>query len=375
MAQQTGGPISAGQFQEALAPYQQAFPSVQAGGLLNALGMAQAGSQQAQAFAGQVFPAMQTEQQAQVRNFYQDKINTAQDNIAQLESGKAGLVNDKYNTLLQNEQQYNLDQAKLKLDQTTAAHNWQMQKSALNAQILKNKILAGEYGLKAKSTAAQIAKTQADIVHMNNQDKLRAEQLGITAAHYQAMSAHYAASDKLATQRATSTSQKNAMSLIDAAMGTGKPVDITTKLPLSGLQLQGVKTAWLEGKRVPDTYYDKKTHTWYQYQTQHMTPQSWAQQQGVKGVTPVTDPNDLYNLLIGAGTPKSMAQSLVRIKTGLSGWSPGKTSSYTPSSLGQMTTDELRGIAIQRGFKAAGNMANVARQRLIDFISASGLGG
>jgi hypothetical protein len=362
MAQQIGGPVGGtALLTEGLEPYMAAFPSAEAGSLLNALGLSQAGEQMAETFAGRVFPAMQTEDEAKARNFYDDKISTAQDSINSLESQKAGLVNDKYTTLLQNERQFELDLATKQADALKAQRDWTVAQHTLKNDDTRLAIEEGNY-------QDSRAKTAADITHISTQDRLAAERLGITAQHYTVLAQHYQETTAIAQQRADVQQRTNAMSLLDAAMGYSKAITLTQKQVLSGAQLNSVQLSLIQGKRVPDVWYDGKTKQWYQYQRVTQTPQEWAQAGGPNGATHITDPNQLYSILIGANVNKSLAESLIKARTGLGDWAPGKQVNYAAPDLAQKSLDELRGIATQRGLKSATGVKN--KQRLMDFIMA-----
>src|SRR6266702_3047472 len=69
LAQQIGGPVAAGEFTSALSPYESQMPAQAAAGMLHGLGLAQADTNEAQQFAGQVFPALRTEDQAKSDSF------------------------------------------------------------------------------------------------------------------------------------------------------------------------------------------------------------------------------------------------------------------------------------------------------------------
>ena len=370
MAQQIGGPVGGvGLFSEGLTPYMEALPSAEAGDLLNALGLSQAGSQMAERFAGAVFPAMQTEDEAKARNFFNDKIATAQDQINQINAQKMGLVNDRYSTLLDQERSFELNLQQQKLDKLKSDRDWQVQQHTLrndDARLalaeqdakLRTAGVTGTYGGKPTLAADKFAA----------QTRQRAQALGIQAERLAVLQNHYAETDAIAKQRADVQQRTNAMSLLDAAMGYGKAITLTKKQVLAGPQLSGAILAAASGKRVPDTWYDKNTGQWYQYQRVSMTPQQWAQQGGVNGSTHITDPNQLYSILIGSGVNKGVAESLIKARTGLGDWTPGKQVAYQASDLAQKSLDELRGLATQRGMHNPTKIKG--KQPLIDYIMA-----
>jgi len=86
LAQQMGGPVSTADFTQSIAPYEAQVPAAQAGGVLNALGVAQGNTEEAQAFAGQVFPALMTNEQAKSAAFFNDQTKTLNDPIVKYQA-------------------------------------------------------------------------------------------------------------------------------------------------------------------------------------------------------------------------------------------------------------------------------------------------
>jgi hypothetical protein len=96
LAQQIGAPVPLdGLFTEAIDVERGAFVPEAAGELLKASTIGQAGVQQAEAFAGRVFPLKQARMHREIKNYYRDQITDLRKNIASLKSMKPGLVNER----------------------------------------------------------------------------------------------------------------------------------------------------------------------------------------------------------------------------------------------------------------------------------------
>ena len=387
LAQQMGGPVSTGDFTSATDPYKAAMPQEAAAGMIHGLSFNMAGTQQAEAFAGQVFPAMETEQVAQARNFFETQINDTRKQIAQLEASKSGAVNTKLNDLLSQERQYSLQLQQLQLDKTKAAHDWAATQHTLkndDARLaLAGAGVTGQYQgkptLQAQKTAADIQNAQtrnqiaqqranAYAAHMSAQDRITARKLGLSAQQFAMKMAHSEESLQIQQQRLKLQQQKNAMAMVDAAMNpnSGKPITQSVKYYIPKGSLAELRAA--DGK-MADAHYDPAKHQWYQYQRLTLTPQQWAAHGGYSGATPITDPQRLYDLLMGAGIPGKMARNLVRTRTGINDFTPGKPVNYTAAELKGLPFDEIRGIALARGFKPDPKHPHTSQQ-LIDFILA-----
>src|SRR5215471_810855 len=74
LAQQMGGPVAVDEWTAGYNPGIQSLTELGAGEQLRTLAYAQAGVQAANAFAGQVFPVLRTEQTAQARNLFESQI-------------------------------------------------------------------------------------------------------------------------------------------------------------------------------------------------------------------------------------------------------------------------------------------------------------
>jgi hypothetical protein len=158
------------------------------------------------------------------------------------------------------------------------------------------------------------------------------------------------------------------MALLDAATGFGKTITTTHKvfLPVTD---PAVRAALTNPRNPPkDVHVDPKTHQWYQYQKVTQTPQQWWSSQSGQPFHPITDPNQLYSILVGAGYRPADAVADIRSRTGLGDWKPGKNPNYSANDLNSRGIDELRGIAQLRGFHGAAKIKS--KQKLMDYIMA-----
>jgi hypothetical protein len=126
MAQKIGGPVAMDEWTQ---PFDNAATDLTylgAGQQLHTLAYAQAGEQQAQAFAGQVFPLVRTEQMASVRNQFEDQIREYEDQIVALKSQKGAQVNKRYNELRAQELDYGLKRAQQQLEKLDSQRSYNL---------------------------------------------------------------------------------------------------------------------------------------------------------------------------------------------------------------------------------------------------------
>jgi hypothetical protein len=127
MSQKIGGPVAISDWTK---PYDQASQDLTylgAGQQLHTLAYAQAGEQQAQQFAGQVFPLIRTEQMASARNQFEEQIREYEEQITALKSQKGAQVNKRYNELRTQELQYGLQRAQFQLDKLDKQRTYNLQ--------------------------------------------------------------------------------------------------------------------------------------------------------------------------------------------------------------------------------------------------------
>lgn len=329
LAQQIGGPVSAGEFTQTLAPYEAEMPAQAASGMLHGLGIAAADVGEAHQFAGQVFPALRTEQETNSDNYFRGQIKTLQDQITQTEAGKSALTNSKLTDLLNNERSFKLNVAQAAEQKLKDKRDWEATKKQLGmdnvrlnlskkASALSVAGVTGKY--KGKPTLAA-QRQVAEIQHLNQQQKLEAQRMGISVAEFKARLQHSQESTALEQTRLKMEQAKAGMTVLDAAYDptNGKPISMTTKQYIPKGSLEEVRAF-----KNNSAHYDAQRHQWYTYQHLTMTAKQWAQRRGYTGTTPVTDPNKLFHLVRSEvpGLSRKAVIQMVRAKTGQKNWSP-----------------------------------------------------
>jgi succinate dehydrogenase flavin-adding protein (antitoxin of CptAB toxin-antitoxin module) len=95
LAQQLGAPVPLDMFTSALDVERSAAAPEFAGGLLKSQGLAQAGVQEAEAFAGRVMPLQRVRLEQETHQYFRDKISNLNDQIAQIKSQSGGMINER----------------------------------------------------------------------------------------------------------------------------------------------------------------------------------------------------------------------------------------------------------------------------------------
>jgi hypothetical protein len=324
LAQQIGGPVATGEFTAALSPYESQMPAQAAANMMHGLGLAQADTEEAQQFAGQVFPALRTEQQAKSNSFFQDQIKTLQNQITQNEAGKSALTNSKLTDLLNNERSFRLNVAQAAEAKLKDKHDWQATQAQLHADDVRLGLSKQAAQLsKAGVTGKFQGKPTIQAIHLDQEQKLAAQRMGISAAEFQARLQHSTESTKLQQQRLGIQQTKAGMTALDAAYDptNGKPVTMTTKTYIPKGSLAEVRA--ISGKTT-NAHYDPQKKQYYQYERLTLTAKQWAQRRGYTGTKPVTDPNQLFHLVRSEvpGLSRTAVIRMVRAKTGQENWSP-----------------------------------------------------
>lgn len=199
LAQQIGAPIPISMFTDPVAAETQLGIYEGAGSMLKGIGLAQAGVQQAEAFAGQVFPLLRTRLNKEIQNYFGDKITAAQKEIASIKGQRGGLITKRQRELLLQEREF-------KLTKLQADRDWWLAKQ-------NNDLNRKEMGLRIAQLEADIADDIAD----NKRDQAK-----ITAA-------------KTAKKElALTTARDNALKYLEAYMSPG-----TSQIKVSQLKPDG----------------------------------------------------------------------------------------------------------------------------------------
>lgn len=137
LAQQIGGPVPLGMFTDPVALESSLQAANSGGSLLKAGMLRDSGMQQAEAFAGRVFPLMKAEKVQETKNFFRDKIKDLEREIATIKGQRKGLISEEYRKRLLEERGYALE--KLQAQQA-------MYSDAQNRNIERQRIQSATYG-------------------------------------------------------------------------------------------------------------------------------------------------------------------------------------------------------------------------------------
>jgi hypothetical protein len=348
LAQEMGGPVAVDDFTSPLMPYAGSLINEGTTSMLHALGEAQSGEQEAQAFAGKVMPLVETEQHKSLSDSFEAQRSSIQKQIDTLEGTKQGAINSRLNDLLKSERDFALQKNQQKLDTAKSNRDWTATKHTLANDDARLKLAQQQFGVQTKDTAARLKLAQGQFnqntkvqneqlrqsaIRIDNQSLEAAAKLNLSKAQLQQKIDHSAETATIAKQRIAVQAQKNAMSTVEALMGSSKPISMTVRRTIP--QTAGI-IAIAHGKT--DVHYDPKTKSYYTYHTETMTPQQWKQQRGISVGTTIGDPNQLYQILVQSNTPKQTALAVIRARFGKK-WNPGDGSrnaqtnmSYPPNT-------------------------------------------
>lgn len=366
LSQQMGGPVAVGEFTAGVEPDQTALASIAPNELLHGLANAQAGVQEARAFSGRVFPAMRTEQVANARGYFEDQVRDIRKQIDQINASRSSLTNTRFQELQTKEREYALQQAQLALDKLKADRDWEATQRTLHNEDTRLNLAKKQFGVQeAGVTGTYKGRPTLQTIKLSADQKLAARRLGLSNAQYRERVRHNQETESAARARLNKNLKKNAMSIIDSVSGRSKSgVTLTQKHYLT--DAQGAVSA-IKNTKVHYNPKAPKGQRYYVYETVHLSPQQAERQYG-SGYA--SDPQALYDTLIGSNIPRPVALNLVRTRTGVHDFSPGKPVRYTAEDLrniGKKSFNELRGIALARGFKP--NRKKPANtQQFIDFI-------
>jgi hypothetical protein len=323
LAQEMGGPVSTGEFTDSVTPDQSLLANAGATQQLHTLGYAQAGVQEARAFAGRVFPLVRTEQQARARSYYQDQVKELQDQVTKIRATKSSKVNARFNELQAQEREFQLNKATQELARLDAHHRWANDDAQLRiAQQRLDKIDLPA----AKADEARLAldrlKVDRDWKAQLTQTALAEAGLtgtykGKTTMDAQKTAAEIAAYD-VNKAKVILGKQQTWNAYLDYAIHPVSGKTITTSEPIEVPAL-----AATTGK-VKDAYKTKDSST------------GWAKVIKVTRAVPtmdaITKPTLLVDYLESNGVPHQIAIRMVRKRLGLPGdWVPGEADPNEPT--------------------------------------------
>jgi hypothetical protein len=128
MAELAGAPVDVGEFTQGIDLEQQLFTHTAANEMLSSIADAQAGSQEAMAFATNVLPLVQKEEESTIRQLYDKEINGINQEIARIKSTKGDRVNARFNELLVQEREW-------LLAKTQAERDWKVAQQSLKNEL------------------------------------------------------------------------------------------------------------------------------------------------------------------------------------------------------------------------------------------------
>jgi hypothetical protein len=366
LAQQMGGPVSTGDFTSTLAPYETVMPEMQGSSMLHALGSAMTDTAEAQKFAGQVFPALITEQEAKSDSYFNDQIKTLQDQITKNSASKSDLVNKNLNDLLDKERTFELNIKQQKLDQLKTKRDWKIAQDEMAARHLSEN-LSKQAAKRADIGVAQRQQTiNLEQKRLSVQQQMEAQRLGLSKAEFYARLQHQQQAAKVTQARESASVGKDALSVLQAAMGSNKPISMTHRAYIPGAKGPSALTPH------PGAAYDPVKKQWYKVVHETMTAQDWSKTMGrgvMGGQTSISDPNRLFQIVRGTYPSLGRQRTIKLIQAqvpGAQSWQPGKKISYNGAELHRMTLPELVGVARDHGYK--GNTGKSFRQSMTDYI-------
>lgn len=335
LAQQMGGPVDMTEFGKALAPTLATMPETFAGAQLNALAQGQVSTNEAEAFAGKVFPLVETEQTKEMTQFFENKKSDLQNQIAALEAEKPGLINTRLNELTTQERQWQLDKANFALSKLSAAHDWTVSKTQLKQEQEQIDITKKQLGLDVAGVTGtyqgkptQAAKKQsADIAAQKQATALNNQELAVKE-------------------------KQTAMALAENITSSGAPTTYYSSVKLEvPTPLPGTKGVYVMVDAKGKVMKNKDGST--RYYTIVNTKQTTAS-------SPKTsDPDEVYNYLLANGISATTALGTVRAQLGNQKWNPGEksksskttTTQLSKNDLAQKTVAQLQSIAKRMGYK------------------------
>jgi hypothetical protein len=345
MAQQVGGPVAVGEFTASVLPQEQELAMTAPNMLLHQLADAQAGTQEARAFSENVFPLVQTEETAKSKGFFEDQIAKLNDEISTIQGSKQGKVNSRLNDLITQERGFKQQEAQMALDKLKASRDWQATQRTLNNDTARLKLAQASF--KAQATGTYGGKPTLAAQKISSDEAKAQASLNLSKAQLRESIRHHLETEAVSQQKANHVAQANAMAILDHAMAPSARTSITLQHKVI---LDAAKGLITSGARK-----DPKTGQYYIYEKRTLTPDAAiAQGYNLGGNAPTTDPNKLYTILTGSNVSSALATKLIRTKTGIHDFSPGKDVNFSIPSLAGMSNPDVMALARARGWKGGG---------------------
>jgi hypothetical protein len=318
MAQKIGGPVSVGEFTEAVDPSIGSLAALGAGAQLNTNLYAQAGVQEANAWAGKVFPLIQTEETAKARGKFEEDIKELEKQITAIKGAKSSKVNAKISDMLVKEREYALGKAEQGLNKTKADRDWKATLRTLKNDETRLRIAEEELKLRREEATGMVdGKPTVEMQKLTAAQKQQAEAMGMSEKEYALRLKELNSSIKINKDKLNAANRTTWAQYLDAAVNPspGKTVTISQAVPVPA-------TSAISG-RVKDAYPDPTSPTGYsRIQQTKTTPVTEA----------ITNPNQLITYLQSHGVPKKVAINMVKQRLSLpNSWVPGQPAPGTPT--------------------------------------------
>jgi len=379
MAQMVGGPVAVGEFTAGVEPNQQYYAQSGGGQLLHSLALAEAGKQEAAAFSGKVFPLLRTEQEADTRATYAKQISALRGQLSDLQAQKTTSINSRFFDRQKAEREYELSKQEMELKKVSADRDWKATLKSLAADNARLKlaqaesrraesVLTGKFKGKptqsAVNQAASISQAKKDaklrekeinasIQNMTANQRAEATRLGLSARELAIKEWDMRNTSKLKAVELGNAQRELAMNLVDAAISPEqkKAVKQTVVTEVDRMTALTNKKAYAQ--------VDPATG-----ETRYFLDRSV--EVPAAAIPGVSDPQKLYEVLVGFQIPSGMAEKIVETKLGAPQFEPGKLD-YSKSEMKTMPFAQLRGVAVQLGYRPTGK---ATRNKLMKYVAS-----
>ena len=310
LAQEMGGPVALSEFTAGMDDASQGLANLGAGQQLHTLGFAQAGVQEANAWQSRVMPLVQTEQQAKVRNYFEDQKKTIQDQITALKASAGTKIEQRKNELIVQERTFALQKTQEALDKLKSDRDWTATKKTLANDAKRIAQSDRQFKLQEAGVTGTLGgKPTLAAQQLTAQEKQAARAAGITDAQMKQHKIEWAAATKQAQATLAASKRNTWAQWLDVATNpqTGKTITNSVAVP--------AQAPSLTGKPDKSIYKDPASATgWSRLVTQTSTP----------SVPAIQDPTKLVDFLESHNVPKATAIRMVRVRFAIPGWKYGK---------------------------------------------------
>lgn len=326
LAQEMGGPVALSEFTAGVGENQTELANLGAGQMLHTLGYAQAGEQEAQAWAGRVFPLVHTEEQAKARGFFEDKKRELQDQITSLKQSAGSKIEQRKNDLLVQERTFQLQKTQQALDSLKASHDWKATLRQLKNDDARVTLAQKQQALdEAGTTGTYKGKPTLAAKQLTAQEKQQAAQLGLDEKTYALRKQQLMTTTKLDRQKMASTNRLAWSQWLDIGYGgsQGKSSKISGFEPYMGPDGKPANPMQYGGPGIkhPEQFRQDAKGNWYHRVDAYVAGNSQ---------NPIHDPGALVDYLVSHNVPKKIAVNMVRSRLRIPNWSYGQRDPHAP---------------------------------------------